>query len=309
MVKYSVVIPVYNTSQILFELCERIDNIFESINESYEIILIDDHSPKVETWSTLEKIYEINKNVIVAQLLRNFGQQAATMCGLSLATGEYIITMDDDLQHDPKDIPKLIKYQNHKIVIAHLIDKKHNFAKKFTSRLKERFDRIIFKKPKNIQLSAFRLIHREIIDVMLLIKTPTPYISDLMFFASKDVKGIQIKHNKRKEGVSGYSFLKLIKLFSYLIINHSSIALRIIGQFGFLIFSVSLILIMLLLYKYFINLNNVPGWTSVMVGLLFFGGIQLFTIGIIGEYLIRIIKYNENKPAFIIGKILSSKES
>ena len=306
--KYSVVIPVYNTTDILLELCDRIESTLQLLNEPYEIIFVDDCSPNPKTWKTLQEIVALKEKVTAAHLLRNFGQQAATMCGLSLARGEYIITMDDDLQHDPSNIPRLIEQKHHHIVIGNFLDKKHSFMKRFTSKLKERFDRIIFDKPKDIQLSAFRLLNRRVVDVMLQIKTPNPYVSALMFFASKDVVGVSIDHNERQEGVSGYSFIQLIKLFSYLIINNSSLALKFIGQLGLISLGFSAVFILITLFKYFTYNNIIPGWTSVMLGLFFFGGIQLFSIGIIGEYLIRIIGYSEGKPSFVIGEIYHTKK-
>ena len=302
MINYSVVIPVYNTTKVLFDLQQQINKVFQSMDESYELIFVNDHSPKKETWEVLKEISNAEHTRAI-NLTRNFGQQAATLCGLACAKGTYIITMDDDLQHNPEDIPKLAKLREHAVVVAHFKNKKHNTFKKITSLIKERFDRIIFNKPKGIQLSAFRLINRNVVSGMLKVKTPTPFITALLFYVTKDVVGVEVEHNKRAEGASGYSFLSLVKLFSYLLINNSSLLLRVIGRFGVIIFLLSFAWVLYLLYNYFFH-GFVLGWTSTMVAIIMFGGIQLFTLGIIGEYLIRIINYSEQKPPYLIKEIL-----
>jgi len=303
----SIVVPVYNTTFVLEKLVEKVKIVFDEIEEDYELIFVNDYSPNVETWSVLKKAAQL-PNVRVVNLTRNFGQQAATFCGLEVSKGDYVITMDDDLQHSPSDIPILLEKTNKfDIIIGQFVNKKHTFFKRFTSKIKERFDCIILGKPKGIQLSAFRVLSRSVVNGMLQIKTPNPYISAMMFYVSKNIIAVNLEHFERAEGKSGYSISSLFKLFSFLLINNSSLLLNAIGRVGIIIFFLSLFFLIYLFFNYVFFGISITGWTSVVFSVFFFGGIQLFSIGIIGQYLIRIIKYSEQKPAYFISEILSNE--
>lgn len=305
---YSVVIPVYNTTKVLCSIVDQLDKVFTDIDKSFELILIDDHSPDSESWETIKKLCNKNNFVKGVQLSRNFGQQSATICGISLAKGSYIITMDDDLQHKPDLIPLLLDYQDeYDIIIAHLKGKKHTLSKRIMSKVKAYFDRVILGKPKGIQLSAFRVLSRNVVDGMLAIKTPTPFIPALMFYVSKNVKGVEVPHAVRAEGETGYTISKLVKLFSFLLINNSSLLLRYIGNLGLLISGISVLFIIYAIFQRILNDAAIQGWTSTIVLIVFFGGLQLFTLGVIGEYLIRIIRNVEEKPAYHIKSIINNK--
>lgn len=301
----SVVIPVYNTTEVLKILTDKLHQSLKRLSKPYEIIFVNDRSSNPKTLEILKEL-SLQDNVKVALFTKNFGQQAATLCGLALSQGTYVVTMDDDLQHDPFDIPKLIEAADkYDIIIGQFRSKKHFFFKRVTSKIKEQFDVLILGKPKGIQLSAFRLLTRPVVNGILKIKTPTPFISAMMLYVSKNIKSVDLQHHERAEGHSGYSFMSLIKLFSYLLINNSSLLLRLIGRIGVCIFVISLLFLGYLLLRFFIYGIAVQGWTSVIVSIFFFGGIQLFTLGVIGEYLIRIINYSEQRPAYFIERILS----
>lgn len=303
---YSVVVPVYNSTDSVVELVNRISHVFKSdIKEEFEIILVDDKSPNSKTWQTLVKLANTFTYVRVVQLTRNFGQQCATLCGMEVSKGKYIITMDDDLQHAPEDIPKLILHQEHDVVIAQMVSKKHSYFIKLTSRIKGWFDYILIGKPKDIQLSPFRLIKRTIALGMLKIKTTKPFIPALMFYVSKDVYSVKTEHHSRTEGKSNYSFRKRVSLFSNLLINNSSFLLRMLGMVGVLIASLSFGFGVFIIIEKLIYNQSPLGWTSVIVAVLFLGGMSLFGIGVIGEYLIRIISGVEHKPTYIIREIVN----
>lgn len=306
---YSVVIPVYNTTFVLVKLVEKIQEAFDDLGEkSFEIILVNDCSPNPDTRKFLSEACAKNKKVKVVHLGRNFGQQPATLCGIKEAIGQHIITMDDDLQHDPSDIAELIKLQSHDIVIGKLLEKKHGLIKRLFSKIKNHFDHIILNKPKHIKMSSYRLINRYVADNMMSIKSPNPFIPALLFMVSRDVVNVPIKHHERAEGESGYTFKKMLALFSNLLINNSSFLLSWLGRvglvtsFGSIFFAVYLISI-----KFFVGVN-VQGWTSLMVVLLFIGGLLLFAVGLIGEYLIRVIQNTEQNPTFIVRNIEVSDE-
>lgn len=299
----SVVIPIYNSTR-LSELTERIEQALATEKISYEILLVDDASPNPSVWPLLETLARTRASVRVLQLSRNFGQQAATLCGLREARGDWIITMDDDLQHWPEDLPKFLALREWDIVIGQFERKQHGRLKRLTSHLKGIFDRIIIGKPQSIQLSAYRMLNRLVVDGILAIHTPHPFIPAMMFHVSKQVTGVMVRHGSRQEGRSGYTFWKRLTLFSNLLINNSALVLRWVGYFGMSCALISFTYAALIVYKKLVHGSAIQGWASLMVAVLLIGGVLLFGLGIIGEYLVRIIAVSEAKPMYFVRRRL-----
>lgn len=304
---YSIVIPVYKSTAALSTLTDRLVTTMSQLNSTFEIFLIDDSSPSLDSWNTITSISKKYECITGVRLSRNFGQQAATLCGLKLSRGNFIITLDDDLQHSPEDIPKLISKQKHSIVIAHFEKKSHSLKQRIFSKIKGYFDHIILNKPRHIQLTAFRLLQRHVVNGMLEIQTPFPFIPALMLHVSQDIVAVPVDHHARVEGQTGYTFYSQLKLFSRLIINNSSLMLRLIGQFGFFISILSVLAIVALLVNNLLSENLFPGWTSTMIVVVLFGGLQMLGIGVIGEYLIRVIKSSEQSPPYHIKELVGNK--
>ncbi len=306
-IEYSIVIPVYNSSDSLFELVDRIKHVFQKeIKQTYEIIFINDASPNKKSWPSLKKIAESNNNISIINLMRNFGRSSAVLCGFSNVKGNYVIIMDDDLQHFPEDIPKLIAKKEHDIVIAEFKNKKHSLFKRVTSRIKGWFDYKLIGKPKHIKNSAFLLVNSKIINAINQLNVSNPFISALLFFVSKDIVNVQCNHGNRIHGETGYTLKKLLHQFSNLIINNSSFLLKLVAYIGVTFSSFSFLLILYYTFRYFYFGINVSGWFTLVSITLLIGGLILLSIGIIGEYLIRIISGIEKKPAFIVREKISN---
>jgi len=295
----SVVIPVYN-SPALELLAGKIEAVFRDDPERYEIIFVDDASSDPGVWPLLERLAHERRNVRSIQLTRNFGQQAATLCGLRDARGELVITLDDDLQHDPGDIPLLLARAEHDIVIGQFVHPEHPFVRRIFSRMKSIFDRIIIGKPKDLRLSSFRLLRRTVVDGVLSIRTPNPFLPALMFHVSKDVVGVPVRHAPRHSGRSGYTAGKLLRLFSNLIINNSSILLRFAAYAGMVFALISFGFAGHVIYRKLVHRVSVQGWASLLAALLLIGGLLLFSVGIVGEYLIRIMESSEARPTYFV---------
>lgn len=295
----SVIIPVYD-SPSLEALADGIDAALGGGSDDYEILLVDDGSPDRDLWPTLERLARERPPVRAIQLTRNFGQQAATLCGLREARGDVIITLDDDLQHDPADIPLLLAHADHDIVIAQFERKQHGLLRRMASRAKGVFDQIVIGKPKDVQLSSFRLLGRTVVDGVLAIHTPNPFLPALMFHISTDVVGVTVRHGPRAGGRSGYTLPKLLRLFSNLIINNSSILLRVVATAGLVFALISFGLAGFVIYHKLVHQVTVKGWASLFAAILFIGGLILVSIGIIGEYLIRIIQSSEARPTYFV---------
>jgi dolichol-phosphate mannosyltransferase/undecaprenyl-phosphate 4-deoxy-4-formamido-L-arabinose transferase len=299
-IEVSIIIPVYNSTRSLEELVERLVVALEECVDDYEILFVDDRSPEPRTWETLKRLSLECNNVRAIQLTRNFGQQAATLCGLRESRGKFVITMDDDLQHDPRDIPRLLEGKDHDIVIGQLGRKQHSWSKRTTSWIKGFFDQVIIGKPKTIQLSSFRLLNRTVVDGMLSMRTPNPFIPAMMFHVSKDVVGIDVHHDRRRHGRSGYNFFKRLRLFSNLIINNSSLVLRLVGHMGMAFSVLSILFGFMVIYKKLVLGVPIQGWASILTALLLIGGLMLFSLGVVGEYLVRIIEGTEVRPTYYI---------
>ena len=300
---YSIVIPVYNTVHTLPVLYDRLKAVFTAEGKSWELIFVNDHSPNPESWNQIKLLADQYPEVVGIQLTRNFGQQAATLCGFEHVRGAYVITMDDDGQHRPEDIPALISKQEHDIVIGSFEEKQHGLSKKFFSWLKSYFDTLVLKKPKHIRLSPFRLIQRPIVEAMRTIQSSHPFIPAMMLYVTRDIVSVPATHEKRQEGKTGYSFRMMFQLFSNLMINNSSFLLKQIGRMGISISIISFLTGLFFILKKIIWGIDATGWASLMVTLLFVGGLILFSLGTIGEYLIRIISGVEAKPTYIVKEV------
>ncbi|WP_457559299.1 glycosyltransferase family 2 protein [Candidatus Harpocratesius sp.] len=288
---YSLVIPVYNSEKSIEELYEQILSVFEQITPQFEIIMVDDAS-KDNVWQKMVHLHEKDKRVKIIQLMRNYGKHNALLCGFNHASGEYIITLDDDLQNPPSEIPKLIKKMeetNADVVTGTRMQKHEPFFKKIASDYLDRLITIIFKKPRDLHFGAMDLIKRKIIDEIIKEKTPNPLLIALILKNTKNVVGVEIEHKKRKYGKSNYNLFKHLSIFYDLIINHSTIPLKLISMMGifYIVFGFTgliYIFINSLLGKY-----TVAGWASTIMLLLLIAGSLQFSLGTLGIYISRIL--------------------
>lgn len=301
--KFSLIVPVFNSSTSLTELFFRISKVFNDLGKSFEVIFIDDASSNPDTWSTLSQLSR-HPEVTAIRFTRNFGKQSALICGFTYARGQWIITMDDDLQHLPEHFPALIGQSEHDVVIASFEKKEHSLLKRVLSFLNDRVETLLLNKPVSIRNSPFKLIKRQVVDAFLQIKTPYPSISALVFYVTDDIVNVVVSHGKRSYGKTGFTPKKMFRTFSNLLFNNSSFLLKSISAIGILISLPAFVIGLYFLLKKMTVGIPVPGYTSLMVVVSFLGGLILFSIGITGEYLVRIINGIEHKPPFIIKTIV-----
>jgi dolichol-phosphate mannosyltransferase/undecaprenyl-phosphate 4-deoxy-4-formamido-L-arabinose transferase len=305
----SVVVPCYKSAASLVELADRVERTFARIEHaSYELIFVNDSPFHAPTCRTLGELGIANPSIVVVELTKNFGQQPATLCGIEVARGDYIVTMDDDLQHAPEDIPNLLAEARHDAVIARFRGKKHSLFKRFTSRLKGRFDEIILSKPRSISLSPFRLLKAPIAKFMLKRNTPYPFVPALLFEITDDVVNVEVEHHRRAEGRSHYSLYKMIRIFSDLLINNSSLLLRAVGYLGLIIAFLAFVYAIVIVLRALLYDHSAAGWPSIFTAILFFGGMTMLTLGIVGEYLVRIIATTEQRPTYHVREIRRNSE-
>ncbi|MBP6876203.1 MAG: glycosyltransferase family 2 protein [Candidatus Eisenbacteria bacterium] len=297
----SIVVPVFGSTVSLPILAERLRRVFENdVGEPYEIIFVDDDSPDPETWPILLRLAESDPAVRAVRLTRNFGQSAAVLCGIGLARGEYLIGMDDDLQHAPEEIPKLIAERHHDVVFARFRKRRHPFSKRWTGRIKSCFDWMILGKPLHLQSSSFFLMRRAVARGVLAVRTPFPLLTPLVYHATRDVVNVEVEHRARAHGKSRYTLARRLRLFSNLIINNSAFLLTVIGVLGTSLSAASLLLFLFYLCRRLFFGIGLSGWTSLMLAVLGIGGVLLFGVGVIGTYLVRIIQTSESRPSYVV---------
>ena len=301
---YSIVIPVYNSEKSLELLYDRITNVFDNvIKQPFEMILIDDCS-KDDSYKIIKQLTEKDSRIKGIQLSINHGQQKAVLCGFRHTKGDYIITMDDDLQHPPEQIPILIdeisKSDDYDVIIGAYDTKQHNVIRRFGSYLMNLSHDIIYKKPKDLHMTSFRIIRRSVIDNINQISISQPTVGVLLLQTTKRIKNVRVHHDKRAYGKSGYGFRKLVKLFLCNVITNSDLPLLMVMYFGIFSQIASICLGVFFLIRYLIQAISITGWTSTVLLLLFFGGATLFSIGLIGRYLITIMLEAKKYPSYFI---------
>lgn len=301
----SIVVPVYNSSESLRELCSRIETTMGDLYPGgFELIFVDDGSPDPASWRTLLELVNQYEFVRAVQLMRNFGRGSAVLAGLSHARGERVVVMDDDLQHRPEDVPKLLSIEDRDIVFANFPNKRHSMIVKLSSAVKGWFDRILIGVPKGIRVSSYMCLRRQVVEGMLKVRTPYPFIAALLFYVTTDAVSVDVVHEARKHGRAAFTFSKRLKQFSRLLINNSSFLLQLIAVLGGAMALVSIFFGGMVIFRALAHGVSVAGWASLMVALLFIGGAILFSLGVMGEYLIRIVSNSEMRPAFIVRKII-----
>lgn len=297
----SIVVPVFNSVNSLPDILSRFRAAIADTNiASWEILFIDDGSPNPESWRTISELAERNPEVRAFRLSRNFGKAGAVLCGFSNVRGRYVLTIDDDLEQQPEDLFKLWKCRDHDVVVGTFKERTHGSFVRLSSKLKAWFDKILIGKPKEIRLTPYKLYKRYVVDTMVSMTTPFPFISGLMMYVTRDIVNVEVTHSSRQEGSAGFTFRKRFRQFTSLLINNSSFLLQVIASLGILLSAISMVYGGVIIYRALQYGVTISGWPSLMVALLFIGGAMLFSLGVIGEYLIRIIKGVEKRPSFII---------
>ncbi len=219
----SVVVPVYNSENSLEHFYNVLSMELKKICRDYEIIMVDDGSID-SSYEKMMELHSIDSRVKIIELQGNFGQQNALMCGFHYSTGEYIVTLDDDLQHPPEEIYKLKKKidEGYDVVYGIPIIKQHSVYRKIGSKMTDYLFNKICLKPRNIKIGSFRIIRRNIVNEIIKDSTSFVYISAITFRITNNVSNIIVNHNAREYGKSNYNFYKLLKLFIKLYLYYSN---------------------------------------------------------------------------------------
>lgn len=310
MKKVSVVIPMYYEEEVAQECYNRMVTILDKLdNYEYEIIFVNDGS-KDKTLEILEKIASKDENVKVISFSRNFGHQAAVTAGIKEVTGDAVVIIDADLQDPPELIPDMLKYweEGNEVIYGKRKTRKGESAfklltaKMFYKTLNALSDVEI---PKDT--GDFRLVDRKVIDVVNSMPEHNKFLRGLFSWVGFKQMPYEYERQERFAGKTKYPLKKMLKLASDGIIGFSTKPLKLVGGLGIITIIISIGILIYSLISYAFNLNQLaPGWTSIMVAITLFSGVQLLSIWIISEYIGRIYDETKQRPEYIISKKINT---
>lgn len=312
MIKLSVVIPIYNESKIISELHQRLNKTIDLFRvelnvllEEIEIIFVNDGS-KDDSLSQLIALAKTNRHYKVVNFSRNFGHQKAVTAGINISTGEHVVLIDADLQDPPEFIIDLYKKQLEGFDVVYAVRSKRKGESYFKMTTAKIFYRLLFKMTDiNIPLDAgdFRIMKRNVVDVLNQMPETHRFIRGMVSWVGFKQTGLEYERQERFAGETKYPLKKMIVFAIDALTSFSSTPLKLATYFGFLVSLIGVLGIIWVVYtKYFTN-NNISGWSSIMVTVLFMGGVQLLTLGIIGQYIGRISEESKKRPLYIIENI------
>lgn len=305
----SFVIPCYNSSRMIGNVVDRLQCTMSQAEEEYEVILVNDSS-KDNTFEVICELCKKNKNLIGVNLNENFGQHAALMAGFHQVNGDIVVCLDDDGQTPPEESVKLIEAvrQGYDAAYARYEVKKHSGFRNFGSRINDLMARILLDKPKDLAVSSYFAAKRFIIDEMIKYENPYPYVIGLLLRTTKNIVNVDINHEERTAGQSGYTFRKLLMLWMNGFTAFSVKPLRIATGTGFFVAAIGFIYGIITIIRKLIGLNYVLGFSGLMSAFLFLGGLNLIMLGLIGEYIGRIYISLNKSPQFIVREVVRGED-
>lgn len=302
----SVVVPIYNDSEVIHELIKRLSPVLESITADYEVILVDDGS-RDDSWLQMLAVRQANASIKAVRLSRNFGQQSAIAAGLSLTSKELIVLMDSDLQDRPEDIPVLIDAlladEKATMAIAQWEERKDSRLKLAVSRLFQRVSNSITEIHTMPRLGVFRVMKKSVVEELRNFPEKTATTVSLLYYIGSRYVAVPLKRDARFAGKSGYNLSKMLALTFARIFSFSMFPIRIVTYLGALLCVGSMVTALALIIYKLVG-NVVAGWTSMMVLMLFLFGLNFAFLGVLGEYIGRIFLETKQRPKFMIDEIV-----
>lgn len=301
-IKISFVVPVYNGSPMLETLCKRLTPVGESYGR-YEIILVDDGS-RDNSSDTIIQLQKSFSAICLVQLSRNFGQHNATLAGLAQARGDIVVTLDQDLQHPPEEIHKLVLKLNEGFDVVYGLPEKrpHNLYRNMTSNFSKWIGSRILATSLNGNFSSFRALRGWVAAAISQYNAAYTYIDGLISWTTATVGGVVVE-NPKSDFESQYTLTRLITHGINLVVNFSIRPLQFASVMGFVSAFIGLLLAIYIAISKLMYNVPVQGWASLMVIILLIGGAQIAFLGLIGEYIGRILMNSNRAPNYVIRNI------
>jgi len=298
----SVVVPVYRSEKTLPALVNELARVLPTLAARYELILVNDGSPD-NSWSIIEDLASRFPFVRGIRLMRNYGQHNATLCGLRAARYGTTVTMDDDLQHSPDDMRALLDKldEGNDVVYGVWSERKRSWWRAFFAVLTKRAVAWVMGANTVRNMSAFRAIRTQVRRGFATFDGPDVLVDVLFSWGTSRFAAVPISERDRGAGHSNYSFWKLVKVSLLVLTSYTTAPLRFANLVGLFFTFIGLLALLQVLYVYFV-LGSIPGFSFLAATILIFGGVQLFALGIIGEYLARIFERASGRPPYSIDR-------
>ncbi len=297
----SVVVPVYRSEAILPELVQRLEKILSRIASAYELVLVNDSSPD-QSWEVICQLAERNSWIHPINLMRNYGQHNALLCGIRATQYDVIVTLDDDLQHPPEEIPKLLAVlaQGFDVVYGTPENEEHGFLRDLASSVTKMALQNVMGAKIARQVSAFRAFRAEVANAFSHYEGSFVSIDVLLTWGTNRFAAAPVAHQPRRQGTSGYTFRKLITHAMNMMTGFTTLPLQFASLVGFAFTIFGFCVLGFVLIRYFKYGNPVPGFPFLASIVALFSGAQLFALGIIGEYLARMHFRSLQKPPYVV---------
>lgn len=309
MANLSIVIPVFNAEMTIEPLCKRLIELYGV--DDLEIVLVNDNS-RDRSDLICKKLHETyNQTITYIRLARNFSEHNAVMAGLNNVSGSCCVIMDDDFQNPPEEVGRLVaELKNGFDVVYSVYSRKNDsFFRNFGSRLNDKIANLVLNKPAGLYLSSFKAINRFLVEEIIKYSGPDPYIDAIILRSTANIGSVEVRHDKRVHGRSGYTFKKLISLWGNMVVSYSLIPLRIIGILGLVMALYGAYMGFDVLLDYLnptsSDLSEYETLTSIIA---FFRGFQLLAISVVGEYVGRIYLALNADPQYVIREKFAARK-
>ncbi len=304
--RFSVVIPVYNSEAIVGTTIDRTVSFLRGIGVRFEVICVNDGS-RDDSWRVLEAKATEYPEVVALDLLRNYGQHNAVMCGLRQSAGDWVITIDDDMQNPPEEMIHLIRRADeggHDVVFGRFNLKQASSTRRMGTRLIGLINRRIFNQPPKLAVTNFRLLRRDVVDRICDDHSASPYITGLTLLYSRNPGNASVQHALRAEGSSNYSTLRIAKLVLTILFSYSAFPLRLFAVLGFLVAMIAFVVGTVYLILGLTGQTQVEGWTSLIVLTAFLNGVTIAMVSMLGEYLVRTLNQTSARQPYHVSHII-----
>ncbi len=300
-ISVSIVIPVYRGERTVPSLYERLTAVAYDSKWDYEILFVEDAGPD-NSWEFLSKLGQTDPRVRAIRLARNFGQHNALLCGIRAASKELIVTMDDDLQQLPEDIPKLLGRLDEScdVVYGRPLQQKHGILRNGVVALTKIMLQRVMRVSEAGQVSPFRVFRARLRGAFKYYQSPYVSVDVLLSWATSRFASIETTHQPRKEGSSSYNFEKLVNYAVNIMTGFSSWPLRLASIIGFIFTFFGFAVLVFVVGRYLMQGATVPGFPFLSSIIAIFAGAQLFALGIIGEYLARLHIGSIGRPCYVV---------
>lgn len=302
----SVVIPVYNSERTLQPLVSQLGEVLPTAAHTYEVILVNDGS-RDGSWEVICRLSREYPWVRGIHMMRNYGQHNALLCGLRAARCDIVVTMDDDLQHPPREIPKLLNKleEGFDVVYGFPRELPHSFWRNLFSRLTKRTLAFVMDIKTVREISAFRAFRTGLRCAFSSYQSPGVIIDVLLSWGTTRFASVQVEEEPRRVGASNYTFAKLVSQALLILTGYSTVPLRLASWVGFAFTIFGVLIFFYVIYIYFVA-GSIPGFPFLASIISLFSGVQLFTLGIFGEYLARIFDRSMDRPTYVVSELVEN---